>query len=128
VWGCLVLNDRLVGLLKQLLGDRRLQSDEEVEMTIRETCELKSETSTASEYVKGAGLEEMNQRTLRWSKREPEFSGVKDVSRSQWPRGLRRASAGTRLLGLRVRICSNMSVVSVVCCQVEVSATGWSLV
>ena len=35
-----------------------------------------------------------------------------------------------RLLGLWVRIPlgASMSVVSVVCCQVEVSATGWSLV
>ena len=40
--------------------------------------------------------------------------------RSQWPRGLRRRSAAARLLRLWVRI--------VVCCQVEVSATGWSLV
>jgi hypothetical protein len=42
--------------------------------------------------------------------------------RSQWPRGLRRGSATAGLLGLRVR------VVSIVCCQVEVSASGWSLV
>ena len=48
--------------------------------------------------------------------------------RSLWPRGLRLGSAAARCLGLRVRIppvgheC--MSVVSVVCCQVEVSATG----
>jgi hypothetical protein len=41
-----------------------------------------------------------------------------------------RGSAVARLLGLRVRIPPGvcMSVVSVVCCQVEVSATGWSLV
>jgi hypothetical protein len=46
--------------------------------------------------------------------------------RCQWPRGLRRGSAAVRLLGLRVRIQPGpwMSVVSVVCCQVEVSATG----
>jgi len=45
--------------------------------------------------------------------------------RSQWPRGLRRRSAAARLLRSWVRIpqwhgC--FSVVSVVCCQVEVSA------
>ena len=48
--------------------------------------------------------------------------------RSQWPRGLRRGSAAARLLRLWVRIPPGghgcLSVVSVVCCQVEVSATG----
>ena len=50
--------------------------------------------------------------------------------RSQWPRGLRRRSAAARLMGLWVRIPPRtwMFVVSVVCCQVEVSATSWSLV
>ena len=51
-------------------------------------------------------------------------------SRSQWSRGLRRRSASGRLLRLWVRIPPGvrMSVVSVVCCYVEVSATSWSLV
>ena len=43
--------------------------------------------------------------------------------RSQWPRGLRRES--DRLQGLRVRIAPRYeyrSLVSVVCCQIEVSA------
>jgi hypothetical protein len=31
-------------------------------------------------------------------------AGVVRMSRSQWPRGLRRGSAAERLLGLRVRI------------------------
>ena len=50
--------------------------------------------------------------------------------RSQWPRGLRRRSSAARLLRLWVRIPPGtwMFVVSVVCCQVEVSATSWSLV
>ena len=52
--------------------------------------------------------------------------------RSQWPRGLRRRSAAARLLGLRVRIppvaWMFVCLVSVVCCQVEVSATSLSLV
>jgi hypothetical protein len=39
----------------------------------------------------------------------------------------RRGSAAARLLGLLVRIPLG-ALVSVVCCQVEVSATGWSLV
>jgi hypothetical protein len=46
---------------------------------------------------------------------------------SQWPCGLRRGSAAARLLGLRVRIGREHGV-SVVCCQVEVSATGRSFV
>ena len=55
-------------------------------------------------------------------------------NRSQWPRGLRRGSAAARLLRLWVRRKkippgSWMSVsVSVVCCQVEVSATSRSLI
>jgi len=51
--------------------------------------------------------------------------------RSKWPRGLRSRSAAARLLGLWVRIPpghGRLSVVSVVCCQVEVSATSWPLV
>jgi hypothetical protein len=51
----------------------------------------------------------------------------KDDSRSQWPRGLKRGSAAIRLLGLRVRIppeVGRLSVVSVVCGQVEVLVSG----
>jgi hypothetical protein len=50
--------------------------------------------------------------------------------RSQWPSCLRQGSAADRLLGLRVRIppVAWMSVVSVVFCQVEFSATGRSLI
>ena len=47
--------------------------------------------------------------------------------RTQWPRGLRRRSAVARWLRLWVRILLGhgcLSVVSFVCCQVEVSATG----
>ena len=49
---------------------------------------------------------------------------------SRWPRGLSRSSAAAHLLRLWVRIPPGawMSTVSVVCCQVEVSATGRSLV
>ena len=47
------------------------------------------------------------------------------VCRSQWPRGLRSRSAAAPLLRLWVRIPpGTWSVVSVVCCQVEVSATS----
>ena len=46
-------------------------------------------------------------------------------SRSQWPCGLRRRSAAARLLGLCVRIPpGGLTVVSVVCCQIKVSATS----
>ena len=50
--------------------------------------------------------------------------------RSQWPRGLRSRSAAARLLRLWVRIppWAWMSVVSAVCCEVEVSATSRSLI
>jgi hypothetical protein len=48
---------------------------------------------------------------------------------SQWPRGLRRGSAAARLLGLLVRFLLRtgcLPLEGVLCCQVEVSATGWS--
>jgi hypothetical protein len=51
--------------------------------------------------------------------------------RLRWARGLRRGSADARLLGLWVRIPPRTWVsvsLNVVCCQEEVSATGWSLV
>jgi len=53
------------------------------------------------------------------------------VVTSQWPRRLRHRSAAACLLRLWVQIPRGawMSVCcSVVCCQVEVSATSWSLV
>jgi hypothetical protein len=53
------------------------------------------------------------------------------ISRSQRPRGLRRRSAAVHLLGLRFRIPPGpWTFVSCECscCQVEVSATGRSLV
>ena len=45
---------------------------------------------------------------------------------SQWRRALRRRSVAACLLGLEFRIlpAACLSVVTVVCCQVEVSATG----
>jgi hypothetical protein len=52
-------------------------------------------------------------------------------SRSQWPRGQRRWSVAAPLLELRVRLMPGhgcLSFVSVVYCQVEVFASGWSLV
>jgi len=52
------------------------------------------------------------------------------LSRSQWPCGLKRRSAAAHLLSFWVRIPAGawMFVVSALCCQVEVSASGWSLV
>jgi len=49
------------------------------------------------------------------------------VRRSQWPHGLRRGSVTAHLLRLWVRIPPGVWM-SVVCCQVEVSATSWSFV
>jgi hypothetical protein len=49
-------------------------------------------------------------------------------SSSQWLHGLRRGSAAARLLGLWVRGHGHLSLVNVVCCQVEVSVSGWSIV
>ena len=49
------------------------------------------------------------------------------IRQPQWPRGLRRGSAAALLLGLWVRIPRGhgcQCLVSVVCCQVEVSARG----
>jgi hypothetical protein len=54
-----------------------------------------------------------------------------NIRRSQWPRSLRRWSTAARLLRSWVRISLGhecLSVVSVVYCQVEVSATDWSFV
>jgi hypothetical protein len=49
--------------------------------------------------------------------------------RFRWPRGLRRGFAATPFLGLRVRIPPKSSMsVNVMCCQLEVSATEWSLI
>ena len=53
------------------------------------------------------------------------------VNRSRWPCGLKRGSVAAQFLGLRVRIlCGHayLSLVSVVFCHVEVSASGWSFV
>jgi len=59
---------------------------------------------------------------------EVRFSFLSSISgRSQWPPILRRGSAAARLLGLRVRIPTGhgyFSLLNVVCCHVEVSATA----
>ena len=68
-------------------------------------------------------------------KRETWLSATNDclnlttlICQSQWPRGLRRRSTAARLLRLWVQIPPGrhgcLSVVSVVCCQVEISVTG----
>jgi hypothetical protein len=54
-----------------------------------------------------------------------------DVGPSQRPQGLRRGSGAFRLQGFRFRIWPGQgcpSLLSVVSCQVEVSATSWSLI
>ena len=50
-----------------------------------------------------------------------------DQNRSQWPRRLRRGPTGAHLLGSQVRI-PFLFPASFVCCWVEVSAMGRSLV
>ena len=70
-----------------------------------------------------------------WRSLKKEAAGFSEIlfttkfRRSQWPRGLRCWPAAV-LLRLWVQIPPGawMSVVSAVCCQVEVSATSWSLV
>ena len=51
-------------------------------------------------------------------------------SRSRWPRGLTRRSAAVSRLRLWVRVPPGawMSVLWVLCCEVEVSGTSWSVV
>ena len=57
------------------------------------------------------------------------MSVISGVSRSRWPRGLRRGSAAARLLGVRVRIPPGVWMCRECCVlSVEVSATGRSLV
>ena len=58
------------------------------------------------------------------------LQGAQGYHLSQWPRGLRFGFAAARMLRMRARIPpghGSPSVVSVVCCQLEVSATSWSL-
>jgi hypothetical protein len=58
-------------------------------------------------------------------------STINKNCRSQLPSGLRRGSVAARLLRLWVRILEGhgcLSIVSVVCCQVKISVTSWSVV
>ena len=77
-------------------------------------------------------LESMPVHCTCWMFGHPKHAIYDVTYRSQWPRGLMRGSAAARLLGLWVRIPPErhgyLSVVSVACCQVEVSVSGWSLV
>ena len=69
---------------------------------------------------------------LGWQSSSHDLWVYSTVSRSQWPRGLRHGPAAARLLKLRVRILPGawmfLFLASVVCCHVEVSARGLSLV
>jgi hypothetical protein len=67
-----------------------------------------------------------------WTCRQTEYwiNGFCKIFRSQWPRGLRRRSTAARLLRSWVRITPEALIFVCVCvvrCQVEVSATNWSL-
>ena len=59
-------------------------------------------------------------------RRQAYLNAVMNFDRSRWPRCLKCGFAAARLLGLWVRIlsCTCLSVVSAVCSQVEVSASG----
>jgi len=65
-----------------------------------------------------------------WKALNPTFTkGRKSYCRPHSSRSLRRGSAAARFLGLRARIPpAVLKFVSCGCCQVEVSASGWSLV
>ena len=65
------------------------------------------------------------------SKRWALLLGFMGKNQSRWSRLLKRGSAASRLLGMRVLTLpghGSLSLVSVVCCYVEVSATGRLLV
>jgi len=82
-------------------------------------------TSLLTCYVQRTGMENEKSVSRSWFQ-----IATNTQCRSQWPRGLRRRPTAARLLRLCVRIPPEawMFVVSVVCCQVEVTATDWSLV
>jgi hypothetical protein len=63
-----VLNDNSVGLLKQHLGSRRLQSNQKWKRLFLNIANTRSLTSTATEYLADANLEEMHQFSSRWVK------------------------------------------------------------
>jgi len=80
-------------------------------------------------------IQETEKDTEKWRQSRTKLSLLSSLlnffmCRSQWQRDLRRRSAAARLLRLWVRIPSGawMSVVNVVCCQVEFPVWSWSLV
>ena len=75
-------------------------------------------------------LVQPNERSRRTLNILPHSSETGSERRSRWPRGLTCGSAAARLLVLWFWIPPRtwVSVASVVCCQVETSASGWSLV
>jgi len=80
----------------------------------------------ATQHYKGHWTLKLNVFSLQW------WCWIKtsELATSKLQSATRHRSAAAHLLGLWVRIPPGawMSAVSVVCCQVEVSATGWSLV
>jgi len=68
---------------------------------------------------------------MKYNTKNDEFTrtGISKISRFQWPRTPRRGFATARFLGSWVRMLpwhGSLSIVNVVCCQVEVSASYWS--
>ena len=102
-------------------------------------CHITTRTGLSPETVTFEGQNHGRENRIFWRLHFSELS-VKSmivsrstvyVSRSQWPRGLRRRSAAAVLLGLRVRIPPRNGCPSLVrdlCSQVEIFAWRWSLV
>ena len=86
---------------------------------------LSSAPSLGSPSRLHSGYRRLFLQGVKEPEREGNHSHILQGCRSQCPRGPRRRSSAARLLRLWVRIPPGhgyLSVVSVVCCQVEVSA------
>jgi hypothetical protein len=105
----------------------------------QQRCDLDTETYNLSRLIPGKAsrfLTVLEMHTLLMDRRNTVSqngeSGVTNCGncRSQWPHCLRRGFATAFFLGLRVSITSGgggrvcLSLVSAVCCRVEVSASG----
>jgi hypothetical protein len=92
----------------------------------RQTSMPRRDSNPQSQQASGCKAKPQTARPLGLSSKY--LFSLKLYHRSQWSYGLRRGFAATRLRGLRVRIPSAawMSVISVMCFQVEISAMGWS--
>jgi hypothetical protein len=102
---CAVIKDQRVGLIRKIWDTTEIISD----------CVLQGVWLCSNEPV--STLTYLLSMWYKW--------------RLRWPRGLRRGSAAASLLGLRVRIPLGTWIsvyCECLCCQVQVSASGRSLV